>query len=118
MKPKTGFESGSSPTVSENGAPVLTGRGLRDVGERIRRAFEQVHGGQPTTLPPLRQIEEKQPHYTETHAERFHQRAKALSLRALSSPHISKPSRNGVFEVSVPTESAEQLISDALRRYE
>jgi hypothetical protein len=47
MKPKTGFESGSSPTISENGAPVLTGRGLRDVEGRIRRAFEQLHGGQP-----------------------------------------------------------------------
>jgi hypothetical protein len=40
MKPKTGFESGSSPTISENGAPVLTGRGLEDVRERIRRAFQ------------------------------------------------------------------------------
>jgi hypothetical protein len=111
LKPKTGFESGSSPTISENGAFVLTGRGLEDVRERIRRAFEQVHGGQPATLPR----EERQPQvYTETHAERFHERVKALSLRALSSAHISKPSRNGVFEVSVPTESLEELIRAAL----
>ena len=111
MKPKTGFESGSSPTISENGAPVLTGRGLQDVRERIGRAFERVHGGQPT---PLRR-EERQPQvYTETHAERFHERVKALSLRALRSAHISKSSRNGVFEVAVPTESAEQLIREAL----
>ena len=47
MEPKTGFESGSSPTISENGAPVLTGRGLQDARERIRSTFEQVHGGQP-----------------------------------------------------------------------
>jgi hypothetical protein len=70
-----------------------------------------VHGGQPTTLPR----EEKQPQiYTETQRERFHQRAKALSLRALNSAHISKSSRNGVFEVAVPTESVEQLISEAM----
>jgi hypothetical protein len=112
MKPKTGFESGSSPTISENGAPVLTGRGLQEVRERIRRAFEQVHGGQ---LAPLRRSEEKQPQvYTETQRERFHQRVKALSLRALTSSHISKSSRSGVFEVAVPTESAEQLIREAL----
>jgi hypothetical protein len=111
MKPKTGFESGSSPTISENGAPVLTGRGLQDGRERIRRAFEQVHGGQPAPLP----WGEKQPQvYTETHAERFRERVKALSLRALSSPHISKSSRNGVFEISVPTKSAEELIREAL----
>jgi len=108
VKPKTGFESGSSPTISESGAPVLTGRGLQTVRDRILRAFEQVHGGQPAP--------EKQPQvYTETHAERFHQRAKELSMRALSSPHISKPC-NGVFEVTVPTESAEELIREALWR--
>ncbi len=114
MKPKTGFESGSSPTVSENGAPVLTGRGLQDVRERILRAFEQVHGGQPA---PLCRSEEKQPQvYTEIQRERFHQGAKALSLRALNSHsvHISKPSRNGVFEIVPPTESPEQLIREAM----
>lgn len=114
MKPKTGFESGSSPTISDNGAPVLTGRGLQDVRESIRRAFEQVHGGQPAPAP-LRRSEEKQPQvYTETHRERFHERVKALSLRALSAAPISKSSRNGVFDVAVPTESAEQLIREAL----
>jgi hypothetical protein len=54
----------------------LTGRGLEDVRERIRRAFEQVHGG----AAPLPR-EEKQPQvYTETQRERFHERVKALSL--------------------------------------
>jgi hypothetical protein len=111
MKPKTGFEGGSSPTISNGGAPVITGRGLEDVRERIRRAFEQVQGGQPAPLPR----EERQPQvYTETQRERFHERVKALSLRALRSSHISKSSRNGVFEVAVPVESAEQLIKEAL----
>ena len=119
MKPKTAFESGNSPPrVSENGAPIQTGRGLEETKRRIMEAFERVRqhaepprqkARQPAPLPPLRQSEEKQPHYTETHAERFHQRAKALALRALSSSHISKPSRNGVFEVSVPNESPEEL---------
>jgi len=112
LKPKTGFESGSSPTieVSDSGAVIQTGRGLQDVRERIRRAFEQIHGGHPA---PERR--EKQPQvYTPVHAERFHQKAKALTLRALSSSHISKSSRNGAFEIAVPTESAEELIREAL----
>ena len=82
MEPKTGFESGSSPTISENGAPVLTGRGLQDARERIRSAFEQVHGGQPTTLP-----EERQPQiYTETQRERFHERVKTVTRKDSPSP--------------------------------
>jgi hypothetical protein len=70
-----------------------------------------VHGGQPTPLPR----EEKQPQiYAETQRERFHERVKALSLQALGAAPISKSSRNGVFEVAVPTESVEQLIREAL----
>jgi len=42
MKPKTGFESGTSPTVSENGAPILTGRGLEETKRRIMEAFQQI----------------------------------------------------------------------------
>src|ERR1700733_11363736 len=102
--------------TSLNGAPIQTGRGLEETKRRIMEAFERVRqheepprqqARQPAPLPPLRQSEEKQPHYTETHAERFLQCAKALSLRALSSAHISKSTRNGVFEVSVPNESPE-----------
>jgi hypothetical protein len=123
LKPKTAFESGNSPPkVSENGVPIQTGRGVEEAKRRIMEAFEKIRqhhaeptrqqARQPAPLPPL--PEEKQPHYTETHRERFHQRVTALSLRALSAAPISKSSRNGVFEVAVPTESAEQLIREAL----
>jgi hypothetical protein len=70
-----------------------------------------MHGG----AAPLPR-EEKQPQvYTETQRERFHERVRALSLRALSSAHIPKSSRNGVFEISVPNENAEELIRQALQ---
>ena len=103
--------SGSSPhPVSGNGAPVLTGRGVEDVKRRIMAAFEQVHLGQPAP--------EKQPRtpqvYTETHKERFHQRAKALTRSALTlGLHISK-ARNGVYEIVAPQETAEDLFKAAL----
>ena len=113
MKAKTAFESGNSPPkVSESGAPLLTGRGLQTVEERIRKAFEHVHGGRPAP--------EKQPLvYTEVHAERFHQKAKALTksaltIQMLSASRISKRRDVVCWEIAVPTESAEELIREAL----
>src|SRR6266851_5520644 len=99
MKPKTAFESGNSPPkVSENGAAIQTGAGIQDVARRIQAEFEKIHNGHPAP--------EKQPKvYTEAHKERFHQRAKRLSLAALSSSCIMK-ARSNVFEITVPTESA------------
>jgi hypothetical protein len=103
--------SGSSPHLSENGAPVLTGRGVEDVKRRIMAAFEQVHRGHPAP--------EKQPRtpqvYSEVHKERFHQRAKSLTRSALTLglPHISK-ARNGVYEIVAPQETAEDLFRAAL----
>ena len=120
MKPKTGFESGSSPTatttvkVSENGAPIQTGRGLEETKRRITEAFDKIrqHPAQhqePSLVPPP-QVES----YTEQHKTRFHERAKRLSLAALSSYHIMKATRSHVFEIAVPTESAEELIREVL----
>jgi hypothetical protein len=103
--------SGSSPhPVSGNGAPVLTGRGVEEVKRRIMEAFESIHHGQPAPAKT-----EKQPQvYTETHKERFHQRAKALTRSALTlRAHISK-ARNGVFEIVAPQETAEDLFKAAL----
>ncbi|SRR6266436_824784 len=131
MKEKNVFEaSGNSPTattmkVSENGAPIQTGRGVEETKRRIMQAFERIrqhpaHPAQhltgqeeesaaPAVAPPL------QPQvYTEEHKTRFHERAKRLSLAALSSPHIMKATRSHVFEIAVPTESAEELIREAL----
>ena len=117
MKPKTGFESGSSPTatvrVSENGAPIQTGHGLEETKRRITDAFEKirqhpVQHSEPSSQPQVELV------YTEQHKTRFHERAKRLSLAALSSSHIMKATRSPVFEIAVPTESAEELIREAL----
>ncbi len=112
MKAKTAFESGNSPPkVSESGAVIETGRGLEQVKQRILRAFEQVHGGQPAP--------EKKPQiYTTEHEGRFHKRAKHLmrsaALQALQNSYIAKATRSNVFEITVPTETPEELYKAAL----
>ncbi len=116
MKPKTGFESGSSPTatatvrVSESGAPIQTGRGVEETKRRIMEAFERIrqHPAHPAQHPAG---QKEEPPLAQT---RFHERAKRLSLAALSSSHIMKATRSHVFEITVPTESAEELIREAL----
>jgi hypothetical protein len=69
---------------------------------------------QPPT-PPQAQIEFM---YTEQHETNFRERAKKLTLAALSSHFLSKPRRpNAVcWEVAVPKESADELIAEAMRR--
>lgn len=123
MKPKTGFESGTSPTaaatvrVSESGALIQTGRGLEETKRRITEAFEAVRKNipapaqQPQQAPTSPQVE---PTYMEQQETRFHQRAKRLSLAALETSHIMKITRGSVFEITVPTESAEELIREAM----
>ena len=123
MKPKTGFESGSSPTatttvrVSENGAPIQTGRGVEETKRRITEAFERSrhHLPVPSQPPQGSQVEAV---YAEHHEAHFHARAKTLTLVALSSSHIIKTeARGNASEIVVPIESAEQLIAEALRRF-
>ncbi len=115
MKPKTGFESGSSPTgtatvrVSESGAPIQTGHGLEETKRRIMDAFEKIRQHLPASPQPQA--------YTEEHEVRFRARAKKLTLAALTSSHMMKAARSNVFEITVPTESAEQLIAEAVRRF-
>jgi hypothetical protein len=120
MKEKNVFEaSGNSPTAtarvkfSAEGAAIQTGRGLEDTKRRIMEAFERirqhpVQHSEPTPQPQVELV------YTEQHKTRFHERAKRLSLAALSSSHIMKATRSPVFEIAVPTESAEELIREAL----
>jgi hypothetical protein len=117
VKSKNAFESsGNSPTkVSENGAPVLTGRGLEHVKRRIMESFEKIRLHKPAPAPPS--LAEKII-YTEEHEVYFHARAKKLALVALGSPHITKAqSRGNVSEIVAPVESAEELIAEALRRF-
>ncbi len=113
MKPKTAFESGNSPPkVSENGAAIQTGHGLEETKRRIVAAFEKIR------QHPVQHEPTPQPHvelvYTEQQKTRFHERAKRLSLAALESSHIMKATRSPVFEIEVPTESAEELFKEAL----
>jgi hypothetical protein len=111
VKPKTAFESGNSPPkVSENGAPIQTGRGLEETKRRIMEAFEKVR--QEPARPPQPQVELV---YTEEHESRFHERAERFSRAALKSPNILKSSHKGVWEIEVPTKSADELIAEALR---
>jgi hypothetical protein len=99
--------------VSENGAPIQTGLGLEETKRRITDAFERIrqHPAQHSEPTPQPQVEFT---YTEQHKTSFHERAKRLSLVALSSSHIMKATRSHVFEITVPTESAEELIREAL----
>jgi hypothetical protein len=115
LKAKTAFEvSGNSPTatvkVSENGAPIQTGRGLEETKRRIMEAFEGIRQHLPAS-PPQPQA------YTEEHEVRFRARAKKLTVAALTSWHMMKAARSNVFEIAVPTGSAEQLIAEAIRRF-
>ena len=124
MKPKTGFESGSSPTatakvrVSENGAPIQTGHGLEETKRRIMEAFEKirqhlVQHSEPTPQPQVELV------YTEQHRTRFHERAKRLTLGALSSSSVMKTkTTRGYVEIAAPTETLEELYKAALGRDE
>ncbi len=118
MKAKTAFESGNSPPkVSESGAPIQTGRGLEQVLRGIEEAFKAAR--QAPVQGPVRGPEEPQAPqapqvYTEHHRTRFHEKAKRLSLSALESSYILQDTRSNVFEIAVPTKSAEDLIKEAV----
>jgi hypothetical protein len=77
--------------------------------EKIRQHRAEQHPH--VEPPPPTQVESA---YTEQHKARFHERAKRLSLDALETSHIAKATRGPVFEITVPTESAEELIREAL----
>jgi hypothetical protein len=84
---------------------------LEETKRRIKEAFDKIrqHPVQHSELTSQPQVES----YTEQHKTRFHERAKRLSLAALESSHIMS-SRGPVIEIAVPTESAEELIREAL----
>jgi hypothetical protein len=84
-----------------------------DAFERIRQRHAEPSCSQQT--PP-------QPHefsYTEKNKTRFHERAKRLSLAALETSHISKRPRRDVvcWEITIPSETASDLIAQALERW-
>ncbi len=99
---KNAFEaSGNSPTRG----------GLESIKRHIEEAFAQIrqHVPQPST-PTQAEFE-----YTEVHRAKFDERANQLAHAALSCSHISKVSRrDGVWEINIPTQTAEELIAEAL----
>lgn len=122
MKPKTGFESGTSPTqYSPTGAPIGTGRGLEATKQRIEEAFERVRQQPPDQPLPSPSTSSQQPLpqpirvYTEKCAAQFHERAERLTKTALTSSYIFNAKRTNVHEIVVPSESAEELIEQAAR---
>jgi hypothetical protein len=95
---KNAFEaSGNSPTRG----------GLESIKRHIEEACQHV----PQSPTPT----QTEFVYTEVHRAKFDERASQLSHAALSCSHISKVSRrDGVWEISIPTQTAEELIAEAL----
>jgi hypothetical protein len=95
IESKTGFESGTSPTIQ--------GHGIESVKHRIMEAYAKIRQHQK---PPT------------TEEERFQRRMKHLTLAALkSSCTIETEYTRGHIEITVPRETAEELI-EALRRHQ
>ena len=119
MKPKTAFESGNSPPkVSENGVPIQTGRGLEETKRRIVEAFERVRqhsepsrqqARQPAPLPPLRRVRKSNRSLHGDPRGAVPPAREGVIFAGAKFGPISKSTRNGVFEVSVPNESPEEL---------
>jgi hypothetical protein len=99
---KNAFEaSGNSPTRG----------GLESIKRHIEEAFNKIrqHPVEPPTPTQAEFV------YTEVHRAKFDERAKRLTLAALSCPHIPKVSRrDGVWDINIPTQTAEELIAAAL----
>jgi hypothetical protein len=115
MEPKTGFESGTSPTISENGAPIHTGRGLEDAKRRIVEAFERVRNNSATPSPVTPVTPATPQAYTEHQEHRFQKHVETLTQVALISVHTSAR-RCHVHEIVVPQETAEELFTQLLNR--
>jgi hypothetical protein len=93
---------------------------MSEVARRIEEAFAAVRQSPPEQRPAQRAplLEPTPPQtplvYTEQHEERFHQRANHLALQALTSSHIVTTRNKGVWEIEVPTQTADELIKEAL----
>jgi hypothetical protein len=96
--------------TSTNGAPIMSGMGVTAVRKKLEEEFEKARG--------VVVVPSETPIYTEQHESRFHERAKRLSLAALSSSHIPAHDKKGVWNIEVPSESVEDLYKAALRRDE
>jgi hypothetical protein len=102
----------------------MSGAGVAAVRKKLEEEFEKARGlvvSSQTPPKPQAPPEPPQPRetiYTEQHKTRFHERAKRLSLAALSSSHILTHDKKGVWNIETPSESVEDLYKAALRRDE
>jgi hypothetical protein len=117
----TGRRIGREPMkTSTNGAVIMSGAGVAAVRRKLEEEFEKARGlvvsSQSRTLPqsPQEPPEPRETIYTEQNKARFCVRAERLSLDALASAHITT-SRSGPIEITVPTETAEELFRQAGR---
>jgi hypothetical protein len=114
MKPKTAFESGNSPPkISESGAPIMSGTGVAAVRKKLEEEFQKAR---EAVTPSEAVAQSEETIYSEKYQTRFNERAKRLSLAALSSSHIVTHNKKGVWNIEPPSESAEDLYRAALRR--
>jgi hypothetical protein len=123
MKPKTGIESGTSPTgkVGPSGARIMTGEHLTRIREDIQRRFAVIHETPTTAEPrieaacvtnnPAAEV------YSEKHEVIFAAKADALAKSAAVSCRIYSPRRRGSYYVGsldAPRSTAEELYKAAL----
>lgn len=107
---------GEPMKTSNNGAVIMSGAGVAAVRQKVKAEFQKARGfavpSEAPAEPPAPQVTT----YTEQHKTRFHERAKMLSLAALSSPHILEHDKKGVWNIEAPSETVEDLYNAALRR--
>ena len=130
MKPKTGFESGTSPTevkISSSGARILTGEHLARIRTDIQARFASIRSHIPLerSRPKSTIPETAGPQYTEKQAAVFHSRGRALSVAALHSSSVVKSTNArrdslsyDLGSLDVPQPTAEQLIQEAMAAHE
>jgi len=99
LQAKTGFESGSSPT-------------LHVIREPISRAFYAIRVPVPQQAPTPSQAHVFV--YTKQHEERFKERAKKLTLESLAYPYVSKSRRGSVWEIKASIQTAKEPINEIL----
>jgi hypothetical protein len=104
--------------TSPSGAPIMSGAGVAAVRKKLEEEFEKARGLAEPSETPAPPPAPQETVYTEQHETRFHEKAKRLSLAALSSPHIVSHDRKGVWNIEAPNESPEDLYRAALRRDE
>jgi hypothetical protein len=104
--------------MKTSGAVIMSGAGVAAVRKKLEEEFEKARGPVVPSETPAQPPAPEESIYNEQHKNRFHERAKRLSLAALSSSHILSHDRTGIWNIEAPSESLEDLYKAALRRDE